>query len=183
MILADAIQTFGGRRIRPLDTDPAQIDVADVAHALSHLCRFGGHCRVFYSVAQHSVLAADAVVREGGDADDALWALLHDAPEAYLGDLPHPLKHSPYGEAYREAEARLQEAVCLRFGLPLDPPPLLKRIDRALLAAERAALMAPAWDWPELDGVEALDVEVVPQQPAAARAAFLDRYERLERAR
>jgi hypothetical protein len=177
-----AIQTVGGRRVRPLNPSPAEIDVGDVAHALSQLCRFGGHSRSFFSVAQHSCLAADAVAARGGTREERLWALLHDASEAYLGDLAHPLKNSPYGKAYRTAEERLQAAVCERFGLSRESPELVKRVDRALLASERRALMADTWDWPELTGVEPLDVEIEPWPPERARSEFLRRFRELETA-
>ena len=185
MSARSAIQTFTGRRISPFTPDPADIDIADIAHALSQLCRFGGHCRTFYSVAQHCCVVADAVEAAGGDAETALAALLHDAAEAYLGDLPHPLKHrSALGDLYREIEAPLQRAICERFGLR-ELPALVKEIDRAALAAERALLMRPADDgwWPELQGVEPLDVSLEPWPPERAAAEFRSRYERYEAAR
>jgi 5'-deoxynucleotidase YfbR-like HD superfamily hydrolase len=184
--VSSAIQTFTGALVDPLAPDPAAIDPVDVAHALSHHCRFGGHSRVFYSVAQHSCLVADTVEAGGGTVADTLWALLHDATEAYLGDLPHPLKHrSPLGAVYREAEERLQAAICERFGLPLVPPPSVKQADRALLATERRALMVATPDaaWPELDGIHPLALELVPWAPQHAATEFLARLERLERAR
>jgi 5'-deoxynucleotidase YfbR-like HD superfamily hydrolase len=184
--VTSAIQTYSGRLFSPLEPDPAQIDIADIAHALSHQCRFGGHARSYYSVAQHCCVVADEVERAGGGAADALWALLHDAGEAYLVDLPHPIKHrSPLGALYREIEEPLQAAILERFGLRLDAPALVKSIDRAALAAERRALMAPTADeaWPELDGVEALELDVRPWPPEQAAREFLARYERLEAAR
>ncbi len=152
-----AIQTAGGRRFSPLDPDPEQIEIEDVAHALSQLCRFGGHCRVFYSVAQHCCLVADAVEATGAPPEVVLWALLHDAAEAYLGDLPHPLKHrSPLGDLYRAVEEPLQAAIVARFGLPAEPPPEVKPLDRAALALERSLRMRPAGDdwWPARAGFE-----------------------------
>jgi 5'-nucleotidase len=178
------IQTVSGRRVDPFAPDPDEIDVDDIAQALANQCRFGGHCRAFYSVAQHSCLVADLVAAEGGDAGDRLWALLHDATEAYLVDLPHPLKHrSALGPPYREAERRLQAAICHRFGLPGDPPGCLKRIDRALLAAERRALARVAWHWPELDGAEPLDVRIEPWPPGRSADEFRARFAALDRER
>lgn len=175
------IQTVSGRRFNPLAPDAADVEIGDIARALSHQCRFGGHCRVFYSVAQHSCLVADLVAERGGPAVAVLWALLHDASEAYLVDLPHPLKHrSELGRLYADAEARLQAAICERFDLPLEPPALLKEVDRALLATERRAVAHVAWEWPELNGVQPLELAIDPWLPERAREEFLTRYERLE---
>src|SRR6185503_5589264 len=72
------------------------------ARPLANLSRFGGHTRAFYSVAQHSVIVSQLVEERGGDAEDAFAALMHDATEAYLGDMPHPIKHrSPLGAAFK----------------------------------------------------------------------------------
>jgi hypothetical protein len=186
MSKASAIQTYSGRRVSPFAPEPGDIEIEDISHALSHLCRFGGHCRTFYSVAQHCCVVADAVEAAGGDAETALAALLHDASEAYLGDLPHPLKHrSPLGEHYRAIEAPLQRAIHERFSLPRETSPLVKQLDRAALAAERSLLMRPADDdwWPELDGVTALDVRIELWPPERAAAEFMSRYARLEATR
>ena len=172
------IQTVSGRRFNPLDPDPAEIDIEDIATALANLCRFGGHVRSFYSIAQHSCLAADVV--EEREPDAALWALLHDASEAYLGDMPHPLKHrSELGKVYGPVEDRLQAAICERFGLSTAPPPVVKQVDRALLATERRDVASVAWHWPELDGFEPLDLRIEPWLPGRARAELLERYARL----
>lgn len=175
------IQTVSGRRFNPFEPDPVEIDIDDIATALANQCRFGGHCRTFYSVAQHSCLASDLVEEGGGSTADALWALLHDASEAYLVDLPHPIKHrSELGRMYATAEAGLQEAICARFHLPLEPPAGLKQIDRSLLAAERRAVSEVAWHWPELDGVTAAELAIEPWLSDRAKEEFLTRYRRLD---
>src|ERR687897_2976407 len=105
------LQTVSGRWVNPFDPDPRQLDAGDIARALANQCRFGGHCRTFYSVAQHSVIVSELVEQRGGDAEGAVGALMHDATEAYLGDMPHPLKHrSALGEAFRAAEGHLAHA-------------------------------------------------------------------------
>lgn len=175
-----AIQTFSGRRVNPLAPDPEQIVIGDIAQALANQCRFGGHCSHFYSVAQHSALLSDLVASENGDATAQLWALLHDAAEAYLVDLPHPLKHhSDLGERFRAVEEPLQALICQRFGLPHDAPANLKDIDRALLAAEKAKLVAPGLEWSELEGVVAAVIPIEPWLPTRAVTEFLNRYDRL----
>lgn len=175
-----AIHTVSGRWLDPLAPIVASIEIGDIAQALSNQCRFGGHCRVFYSVAQHCALAADVCRERGGSAPEALTALMHDAGEAYLVDLPHPLKHrSPLGPPYKLAEARLEEAIRERFGLePAGPE--LKRIDRALLATERRAFASTGDPWPELEGFEPLELEIEPWEPPRARREFLERFERLD---
>lgn len=178
-----SIHTVSGRWIDPLKPDPASIEIEDIAQALSNQCRFGGHCRAFYSVAQHCVAVADVCRERGGSAAEALTALMHDASEAYLVDLPHPLKHrSPIGPPYKLAEARLEEAIRARFDL-VPPGPELKAIDRAMLATERAAIASGGDPWPELDGVEPLGIAIEPWDPPRAKREFLERFERLDAAR
>jgi uncharacterized protein len=178
------IQTVSGRRVNPFAPSPDDIDIGDIAIALSNQCRFGGHTRRYYSVAQHACIVSDEVLASSGDRFAALWALLHDASEAYLIDLPHPIKHrSELGRLYRAAEEGLETVLRERFGLTGTAPPLIKQIDRSVLATERAALTMVAWHWPELEGVEPLAIEIDPWTPEVAAAAFLERYERLESAR
>jgi hypothetical protein len=173
------LQTVSGRWVNPFDPDPAQLDAADIARALANLCRFGGHSRVFYSVAQHCVIVSLIVEERGGDAEDAFAALMHDAGEAYLGDMPHPLKHrSALGPAFRDAEARLEEAIRDRFGIKPDVADI-KAVDRALLATERRAFSAEIWHWPELEDVEPLELELTPWSPDRAAEEFAARYAEL----
>ena len=174
------LQTVSGRWVNPFDPDPEQLDAGDIARALANQCRFGGHARVFYSVAQHSVIVCDLLAETGAPREELLAALLHDASEAYLGDLPHPIKHrSELGAQFRAAEKRLEAVIVRRFGLP-EASARIKPIDRALLATERRTFSRVAWEWPELDGVEPLDIEIEPWEPARAAREFLDRYERLQ---
>jgi uncharacterized protein len=174
------IQTLSGRRVNPLDASPEDIDAGDIARALANTCRFGGHSRAFYSVAQHSALVCDLLEDRGASPDELMAALLHDASEAYLGDLPHPLKHrSELGAAFRVAEKRLEAVIAERFALP-DAAARIKPIDRALLAAERRTFSEVTWHWPELDGAEELEIEIEPWSPARAQEEFTRRYERID---
>ena len=174
------LQTVSGRWVNPFDPDPDQLDAGDIARALANQCRFGGHCRVFYSVAQHSVIVSELVERRGGDAEDVFAALMHDASEAYLGDMPHPLKHrSPLGAAFKAAEEQLEHAIRDRFRIKADVPEI-KRADRALLATERRAFSDERWHWPELDGVEPLELELEAWSPDEAAEAFARRFAELD---
>lgn len=178
-----SIQTVSGRWIDPLAPDPASIEIEDIAQALANQCRFGGHSRSFYSVAQHSTIVSDVCEQRGATPAEALAALLHDAGEAYLVDLPHPLKHrSELGPPYRQAEKLLEAAIAERFGL-VPQPPAMKPIDRSLLATERRTFASSRDAWPELEGHEPLEIEIEPWDPPRARREFLERFERLDAAR
>ena len=110
------ITTFTGRSVNPFDLQPEDVDIRDIAHALARICRFGGHTVGFLSVAEHSLHVAYRCASAGY----ALEGLLHDASEAYLGDVPAPIKHNPAMYAYRRAEAQAQEAIATRFDLEVN---------------------------------------------------------------
>ena len=173
------LQTVSGRWVNPFDPDPGQLDAGDIARALANQCRFGGHSRVFYSVAQHCVIVSRVVEERGGDIEDAFAALMHDAAEAYLGDMPHPIKHRAARHRLPGGRGRLEEAIRDRFKIKAGVPEI-ERVDRALLATERRAVSGEGWDWPELEGVEALDLELVAWTPDEAAAEFARRYAELE---
>jgi hypothetical protein len=173
-VRSDWMQTYSGGVFWPLDPRPQDIVLADIAHALSNVCRFSGHVRSFYSVAQHSVLASFEV-----PAQDAKWALLHDAAEAYLTDLVRPIKHSPGGAWFRRIEANIMRCVCERFGLPLQQPESVDKADLIMLGTERRDLMAPAprpWMWVGEPRQEVIN----PWGPLKAEHTFLARATQLE---
>lgn len=164
----DWMQTFSGGRFYPLDPRPGDIEPADIAHALSLLCRYGGHVDRFYSVAEHCVLMSKAVSPE-----NALAALLHDATEAYVVDVPRPLKaHLP---EYRAIEDSVWVAISNAFGIPYEVPQEVKDADTRILIDERAALLPRAEHWPSLDAYEPLDVPILAWTPGVAEVYFVDR--------
>lgn len=165
MMRGDWIQTSLGRQFWPIDPRPDEIDPEDIAHALSMLCRFGGHCLRFYSVAEHSVLLARACAPE-----NRLWALLHDASEAYLVDIPRPLK--PFLVGYQEAEGKIMAAVCERFGLSGPMPQEVKDLDTRILTDERRQNMAPA-PKPWSTDAEPIGATLCFWEPRQAKRAFL----------
>jgi len=168
----DWIQTFTGRKFFPGDPRPEDFDIADVAHALSLLCRFNGHCRRFYSVAEHSVRVSAICPPER-----ALWGLLHDLGEAYLGDMPRPIKLDL--PAFSAAEDRLLQVACGVFGLPWPMPAEVKRADDLLLATELRDLMAPpADDW-KLREAPLAELRIEPWPAEEAERAYLARYREL----
>jgi 5'-deoxynucleotidase YfbR-like HD superfamily hydrolase len=151
--------------------------VSDIAHALSQLCRFGGHTRQFYSVAQHSVLVSH-IVR----VEYRLQALLHDAAEAYCGDIMSPLKNLPAMAPYREHERVLQSRLFDAFGVirTEESTAAVKAADLQMLATERRDLMAPNnAQWPILDGILPRQSSIAPLMPAAAETQFMKRFKEL----
>jgi hypothetical protein len=163
------MQTFTGRAFYPMAPQVGDVDQVDVAHALSLICRYGGHVKVFYSVAEHCVLMSYAVAPE-----NALWALLHDATEAYLGDMVRPLKRMM--PAYRDAENRLSDVIADRFGISRICPDEVKLADLRILHDERDVLMTdPPQSWAALDGVRPLGVQVTGWAPEYAERQYLDR--------
>ena len=134
---SDWIQTFTGKRFWPLDPQVEDVDIMDIAHSLALQCRFTGHVVVPYSGAEHSV----RVMWECPEGD-RLWGLLHDASEAYLMDLPRPLKGVPgLGDVYKLAEARCMAVICEKFGLPIKIPKAVKEADTRMLFTEKRDLM------------------------------------------
>lgn len=169
--------TFTGVEIFPLTPRVGDIRITDIAHALGNACRFSGHTRDFYSVAQHSVVVADLCVELGAPELEAV-ALLHDATEAYLVDVPSPIKQSMH--EYKAAEARLLGVIFEAFGL--DPqlagelPTVVKAADRRALEIEQVNLM-PRVDWWKMPEVGGRKLEALSPRPA--RALFLRRYAKL----
>lgn len=172
----DWMQTYTGRQFWPLDPRPHEIDIEDVAHALGMACRYAGHVLQFYSVAEHSVLLCRWLKEAGEPAEVQLAGLLHDAPEAYLVDVPRPVK--PYLTEYKKFETRLWYAVAARFNISAHIPHILHFADGAILADEQRQNMAPCaepWNLPH----GALGVELQYWSPARAKAEFLMEFERL----
>lgn len=135
------ITTFTGKKFHYLDPRPSEIDIRDIAHALSLTCRFGGHCKVFYSVADHSIRVMDLV-----EKPYKLTALLHDAHEAYLHDVPRPIKLDMKG--YKEIADRIQLAIDSRFKIKRNFD--ISFVDNILLATEARDLLVSTKDWADL---------------------------------
>jgi uncharacterized protein len=166
------MQTFSGGRFYPADPRPEQISIEDIARALSRLCRYAGHCEQFYSVAQHSVYVSAFV-----PVEHQLTALLHDATEAYLVDIPRPLKRML--PAYELIEDNLWRVIASEFGLPAEMPQCVKDADNAVLLAEKAQILKASEPWP-IPG-PAAPVDIVRMDDDEAFAFFMARYRFLTR--
>ncbi len=132
------IRTYTGRLVDPFCLSPEDITIQDIAHALSNLCRFTGHSRTFYSVAQHCVLVSRIV-----PPPFKLAGLLHDADEAYLGDIAGPTKYRPDMAFYREAGHRIQKTIFEKFGADAGDYTEIKKADTELYEHEKVRLMRP----------------------------------------
>ena len=165
------MQTYSGIQFWPLDPRPDEICIQDIAHALSNMCRYAGHCRGFYSVAEHSILVSQVVPEE-----HAFAALMHDATEAYLVDVPRPIKG--YLGGYHEYEDALWRAVCERFQLDVELPACVKAADNSVLLAEAEQVMGPKPAPWNIEGSPAY-VTVKFLTPVIAKSRFLTRFDEL----
>ena len=177
----DWIQTSVGVKFYPLDPRIEEINIEDIAHALAHQCRFSGHSKLFYSVAQHSCVVSDIIEQKKGE-EVARAALLHDASEAYLVDIPRPLKHLQAFSAYRSIEKQLERMIFRRFGI--DPEVvnwlIIRDYDDMVLHTEGQWLMPDVKCWGSYMPEKLLPgLWQYSQTPKEAKTSFLKRFERL----
>lgn len=187
------IQTYSGRQVWPLEAT-GEFALEDIAHALSQICRYGGHSKSFYSVAEHSVLASKIVPPE-----HAKWGLFHDAAEAYIGDIVRPIKRHMYIgsggvdvndagqlieavrmnlQVLKRVENKLLTTLSTLFELDWPPPwEEIEQADLSLLLAERKELLsAPPSPWTEVEAAaKVVDVRIEGLWPLAAKELFLNR--------
>jgi 5'-deoxynucleotidase YfbR-like HD superfamily hydrolase len=175
------IETFTGKKFYLLEPRIEDIDVLDIAHSLALQCRWTGHCKYHYSIAQHSWYCSFI-----GPENEAFHRLNHDDSEAFISDLSRPLKHyTSAGEAYRAVEEPLQSLIYNRFGLSSIEPSSVKIADNQMLYAEKRQLMGLVpWDtdWTDGSGSENLgtaDVLIEQWSPAHAEDMFLQRFQEL----
>lgn len=198
------MRTIGGHKFYPEDPRPEDFRIEEIAHALSMICRFGGHTPVFYSVAEHSVRVCDAIwearaslpvllVEASGIAlfDVVMEGLVHDGAESLLGDVVWPLKRSPGMSGYRLIERDAEACMRMAFRLPPKPSSIVKHFDLVLLATEKRDLLGSGSgdrheldaakaegslkDW-HSDGVEPLREKIAPWGQEEAKRIFLHRY-------
>lgn len=167
------IQTYTGRVFFPLEPHVADVHPLDIAHSLSMLCRYNGHVDKFYSVAEHCVILSHMVDRE-----NAPWALLHDAAEAYIGDMSWPLKEKM--PDFKLVESGIMSVLCTKFGLDPIQPDQVTEYDRRIVVDESAALMRPALiPWPALEGIAPLNVWIQGWSPERAKVEYELRFKQL----
>ena len=171
------IETYTGRKWRFLKPQSSDVSILDLAHSLSSLCRYTGHLKEFYSVAQHSVLVSYAC-----DPEDAFYGLMHDTSEAYCQDLNRPFKRSPGMEVYKVYETMTYEAICHAFGMSTTEPDSVKRADLVLLATEKRDLLNQngidwkVWSAGKGDEIAPLPEKIIPWKQKKAEKEFLKRF-------
>lgn len=171
-IVGPSIALHSGGHFNFENPEGSDFNIDDIAHALSNLCRFTGHCQRFYSVAEHS-FHASWIVEPGFE----LEALLHDAAEAFIGDIAKPLKILL--PDYAEIEERVENAVLSRLGVPIKKSPAVKTADLQMLKAEQAQAMGHREAWALVADQPDAAVQLRFWAPENARTAFLRRYREL----
>ena len=173
MITTDYVSTFSGNRFYPLVPRIDRVAIEDIAHGLAYQCRFNGQTREFYSVAQHSLIVAAQV-----PPPLRLAALLHDAAEAYLGDMVKPLK--VLLPEFAALEERVSAIIAATFGIDFSDYAPIKRADLIALATEKRDLMPHSVErWAYLDDIAALPEPILPMSPGMAKNSFLAEFYRL----
>lgn len=166
----DFIQTYTGRAFWPLKPTADALSVIDIAHALSNQCRYTGHVRHFYSVAQHCVLLAEHVAAHGGTPMDCYQMLHHDDPEAYLVDIARPVKQ--FMPEYRVWDHAIDDVIRKWLGLEfVKRPDFIDELDSRIIVDERAALLGGTLDWGHR--MEPIGITIEKWSPEKAEQAFL----------
>jgi 5'-deoxynucleotidase YfbR-like HD superfamily hydrolase len=175
------IETFTGVMFNLLHPTIEMIAIEDIAHSGSQLCRFTGHTRHHYSIAQHELHGSYLVPEE-----NALEFLLHDAAESFVNDMSRPLKHmTAMGDLYRPIEENIQVLVRKKYGLPVIQSPIIHKIDNMMLLAEKKQLMGKA-DWLkmgienwEVNTNESANIVIQEMAPKEVELKFLKRFKQL----
>jgi len=166
------IRTFTGKKLYWDHVEDHDFSVHDIAHALSMKCRWSGHTKVFYSVAQHSVMVSRLVAPEF-----KMDALFHDLSEAYMPDFPSPLKWFLRDQGFTvlsDMEKRLEKAAAKKLGLAYPRNPSIKHADLVMLSTESRALMPDGEE--RLGMIEPMRDPLIPLSPADAKKLFLREY-------
>jgi hypothetical protein len=175
------IETFTGVMFNLLNPTIDMITIEDIAHSGSQLCRFTGHTRFHYSIAQHELLGSYLVPEK-----NALEFLLHDASESFVNDMSRPLKHmTAMGSLYRPIEENIQILVRQKYGLPAVQSPIIHTVDNMMLLTEKRQLMGKA-DWSkmgikswEINTAVAADISILEMSPREVEQKFLTRFREL----
>lgn len=163
------LHTYTGRAFYPLDPKADDIHINDIAHGLSHICRYNGQCSMFYSVAEHCVLLYKVLPPEL-----RFWGLMHDASEAYLCDVPRPYKHALTN--YKEIEEKIMQVVAKKYGLSWPIPDEVKSFDTQIILNEKTTLFKNSPKPWRIQGEPIPNVHIRCWPPTTAKAQFLSAF-------
>lgn len=173
---SDYCRTYTGKIFYPAHPESLPVDIVHIANSLGKVCRYNGDLEYFYSVAQHSVLVEQVLVSRLTDPESPdsrmlrLQALLHDASEAYLPDMPSPIKKLL--PDFKELENKVQHAVFKYFNLPSELHPYIKEIDTKIRLDEIHCMTS----WPEGEKVGPYNLLITPLDWSAAINLFFNKY-------
>lgn len=174
--IEEGIALLSGVLFNYQDPGACEVEIEDIASALSNVCRFAGHLPCFYSVAQHAVNASYIA-----PAGHEFAALMHDTAEAFTNDLPSPLKWA--FPVFKELEVSIETAMSSRFGFEYPLSPEVRLVDLQMLKLEKEGVKGDPAHWEMLDGIETDDlihlVDLESWVPSTARRLFLARYREL----
>jgi len=174
--IGNYFETYTGKKFYPLDPKPEEIDIRDIAHALSLICKFGGHCPKFYSIAQHSIYLSTELRKLGYNSTMQLYGLLYNASETYVGSIPRSVKISLSG--YLFTEKNIQNAIWRTFKLYIPTEKdhvIIKEVINNLLIHEREQLMGNFNDWKRKVYTK-LDFKINIMPNYEVEKAFIDLY-------
>ncbi len=189
------IRTVSAKKFYPMAPHLNQYDIADIAHAIAHNNRYNGHMDHAYSVGQHSVLVAEQVL-EMWDVDEETWAanygsdewmeerskvglqaLLHDATEAYMPDMPSPIKLCL--PDFMEMEEKIKNSIMDAFDLPQEFHPLIEEVDKGIRGSEIKWLFT-ALKGDDVWAEDIYEIVITPWPVAYTKQRFLDMFNLLE---
>lgn len=175
----DWMLTFTRRQVWPLRLTVDDVNMSDIARALSNQCRYNGHVDEFYSVAEHSVMISRALQRDGHPIHTQLIGLHHDDAECWMGDMIKPLKNAldAKGVSLKPYELAIEEVVSAKFGLQWPWPAVIKEYDQKIVRDEKEQLKAGGPNW-NAYGIPDVGIGVVLPcwNPKRAMREFLARH-------
>jgi hypothetical protein len=174
VITPKRIRMSNGRDVDLLQLVPEDIDIGAIAHSLAMQCRWGGHVKRHYSVAQHCVHVAERMLLVTGDSERAIRALLHDASEAFLGDIPRPIKYLTPMESFLALDESIQRQIYKHFHCAVEEDALLNTIDNELLVLEARQLMPQPFDLDARFPEPSFSCPLHPIPTSTARRLFLE---------
>jgi hypothetical protein len=169
------METYTGRQFYPANPRIQDFTIFDIAHALANKCRYNGHSAKFYSVAEHCVKLALMARHLKHDVKTQFWFLMHDASEAYLPDVPRPIKH--FFPDLIKMEHHCDALIREWCGLGHDMPPLIKEWDSRIIVDERRQLLLPSGNKWQVDDLQPLGLELHGHDPFDAQFRFLQAYQ------